>query len=334
MDKKTFLEELRKSLRILKEEELQDIIGEYEQHIDLKVKKGLTEEQAIADFGNIKELAAEILEAYHVRAEFSFSEQPLNENDPEIDSGAAVNSTASSCASTNDSTEAEDDTTVKASILERAGEILCLGGKWIASKIRYLLHMICSTFGWCGKQLIRPIHWFKEKIIEKKKQYKNRQTQKVVNQSMTQDDFYNADLKACVDENGTKVTKIQVKGLFRRVVRGAANMVHSIWNWTVDIIILCIRVCWNCCAVGTAFLIGGFGLICLYIAGVLAVLWLQGYPLAGLTIGCIGVVLSLFAGAAFAWTMIWRKAKVEKSVDAAIDKHPADEAEMEVSQNA
>ena len=32
--------------------------------------------------------------------------------------------------------------------------------------------------------------------------------------------------------------------------------------------------------------------------------------------------------------MIWRKAKVEKSVDAAIDKHPADEAEMEVSQNA
>ena len=44
---------------------------EYEQHIDMKVQRGLTEEEAIADFGNVKELTAEILEAYHVRGDYA-----------------------------------------------------------------------------------------------------------------------------------------------------------------------------------------------------------------------------------------------------------------------
>lgn len=63
MDKKTFLEELRSSLSVLQETELNDIMDEYEQHIDMKVQSGLTEEEAIAEFGNRKELTAEILEA-------------------------------------------------------------------------------------------------------------------------------------------------------------------------------------------------------------------------------------------------------------------------------
>ena len=53
MDKKTFLLNLRQSLSVLKEEELQDIVSEYEQHIDMKVENGLTEEEAIADFGGV-----------------------------------------------------------------------------------------------------------------------------------------------------------------------------------------------------------------------------------------------------------------------------------------
>ena len=56
MDKKTFLEELRSSLSVLQETELNDIMDEYEQHIDMKVQSGLTEEEAIAEFGNRKEL--------------------------------------------------------------------------------------------------------------------------------------------------------------------------------------------------------------------------------------------------------------------------------------
>ena len=70
MDKNTFMRELERSLSVLQESELRDILSEYEQHIDMKVKSGLSEEQAIADFGSIPELTAEILEAYHVRADF------------------------------------------------------------------------------------------------------------------------------------------------------------------------------------------------------------------------------------------------------------------------
>ena len=71
MDKKTFISELEQALSVLQEEELRDIMEEYEQHIDMKVQRGLTEEEAIADFGNLKELTAEILEAYHVRGDYA-----------------------------------------------------------------------------------------------------------------------------------------------------------------------------------------------------------------------------------------------------------------------
>ena len=36
----------------------------------MKLQKGLSEEEAIRDFGPMRQLAAEILEAYHVKPEF------------------------------------------------------------------------------------------------------------------------------------------------------------------------------------------------------------------------------------------------------------------------
>lgn len=70
MNKETFLEELRGYLQILEDQEQDDILEEYAQHIDMKLQKGLGEEEAISDFGPVKKLAAEILEAYHVKPEF------------------------------------------------------------------------------------------------------------------------------------------------------------------------------------------------------------------------------------------------------------------------
>lgn len=69
-NKEEFLNELRGHLRVLDEKEQQDIIDEYAQHIDLKMKSGLSEEDAICDFGNVEELAGDILEAYHVDPKF------------------------------------------------------------------------------------------------------------------------------------------------------------------------------------------------------------------------------------------------------------------------
>lgn len=66
MNKQEFLHELRSRICILEETEQQDILSEYAQHIDLRIAGGLSEEEAIQDFGDPGELAAEILEAYHV----------------------------------------------------------------------------------------------------------------------------------------------------------------------------------------------------------------------------------------------------------------------------
>ena len=66
MNKQEFLKELQSRICILEEAEQQDILAEYAQHIDLRIAGGLSEEEAIQDFGNPEELAAEILEAYHV----------------------------------------------------------------------------------------------------------------------------------------------------------------------------------------------------------------------------------------------------------------------------
>lgn len=70
MNKNEFLKELKKHLTILEDGEQNDILEEYSQHIGMKISSGLSEEEAIRDFGNIKELAAQILEAYHVNPEY------------------------------------------------------------------------------------------------------------------------------------------------------------------------------------------------------------------------------------------------------------------------
>ena len=70
MNKTEFLNELEKKIRVLNKEEINDILAEYSQHIDMRMESGLSEDEAIKDFGDMDELAAEILEAYHVNPEF------------------------------------------------------------------------------------------------------------------------------------------------------------------------------------------------------------------------------------------------------------------------
>jgi len=78
MTKKTFLRKLGSKLDILKEEEKKDIINEYEGHIDEKIKQGKTEQEAVADFGNIDDLTDEILDAYKIK-------KPNKEDNSKID---------------------------------------------------------------------------------------------------------------------------------------------------------------------------------------------------------------------------------------------------------
>ncbi len=78
MKKEEFLTKLRKNLSVLEEKEIQDIVEEYEQHIDMKMKGGLSEEEAIRDFGDMAELTAGILEAYHVKANYNTEKKSID----------------------------------------------------------------------------------------------------------------------------------------------------------------------------------------------------------------------------------------------------------------
>ena len=64
--KEKFLKDLERKLSILNEKERKDIIDEYKSTIEEKIKHGKTEEEAIKDFGNVDELAKEILKAYKI----------------------------------------------------------------------------------------------------------------------------------------------------------------------------------------------------------------------------------------------------------------------------
>lgn len=75
MTKKKFLEELEKKLKILDELERRDIINEYSDVIDEKIKNGKTEKEAIEDFGDLNELVTEILKAYKINPDFNSKEE-------------------------------------------------------------------------------------------------------------------------------------------------------------------------------------------------------------------------------------------------------------------
>lgn len=70
MNKNEFLDELSKRIDMLEDSEQQDILDEYAQHIDLRMHSGLSEEDAIKDFGDFDQLVREILGAYHVKPGF------------------------------------------------------------------------------------------------------------------------------------------------------------------------------------------------------------------------------------------------------------------------
>lgn len=70
MKQEEFLNILKDRLQVLNEKEREDILSEYRQHIELRMESGLTEEEAIRDFGDLNELVEEILDAYSVNPEY------------------------------------------------------------------------------------------------------------------------------------------------------------------------------------------------------------------------------------------------------------------------
>ena len=68
MKQEEFFKLLDRRLSIIEDNERQDILDEYRQHIAMKIQDDhISEEEALADFGDVDSFADEILSAYHVR---------------------------------------------------------------------------------------------------------------------------------------------------------------------------------------------------------------------------------------------------------------------------
>ena len=275
MDKKTFLEELRKSLRVLKDEEVQDIISEYEQHIDLKVEKGLTVKQAIDDFGNVKILAAEILEGYHVKTEFDFM---------------------------------QENTVPKPNLVSNGQEIAKTSVKTLFAWINMIWRGIFNSFRWCGKVMMSPLIWLKSKMSCKEREH---------------DDVIDPFKQYS-----------HLKNWLVQKMKGFGSMIFRLLGQLVNMSLWCVRICWNCFVTGAALSIGVFGLVCLFAVGVFAVLLFQGFPVIGVTIGCLGLVVCMFAVTVFVWTLIWKSPKGEIKEEISIESKMMEATEMEEGQHA
>lgn len=73
MNKESFLSLLKLKLSNLEESEIKDIIDEYSDYIDQKVQDGLSQEEAVASFGDINELVSDINQAYHINQDDSLA---------------------------------------------------------------------------------------------------------------------------------------------------------------------------------------------------------------------------------------------------------------------
>lgn len=77
MTKEEFINKLKDKLSILNEDEVEDIINEYSEHIDEKIKSGVSEKEATNEFGDIDELVSGILDAYKINKNYNKGQSNL-----------------------------------------------------------------------------------------------------------------------------------------------------------------------------------------------------------------------------------------------------------------
>lgn len=274
MDKREFLSALERSLSVLQEDELKDIISEYEQHIDIKVEKGLTEEEAIADFGSFQELTAELLEAYHVRADYALGGRK----------GGWTEKIRGQRKK-----KAREEEEVSGAVMEGAEDSEGGDQAGAPSRERGLRQVFLRL----------PERWrrFKKGTAERKGEEESV-----------------GEAKDRSGEDGYGSLEAESPARFGRILRrreGRSMIRDSVGRgirWVVRMIVCGVsegfRLIWNGCWILFVLMAAGFGLMSLYGLGILAVLLAQGYPLAGVALGCLGLVMCTFSAAAFGMTLL------------------------------
>ncbi len=306
MNKKEFLAALKRALAVLDETELQDIIDEYEQHIDMKTANGLSEEEAIADFGDFKELTAELLEAYHVRADYA------EMNGPKEGQAAGAKDTAGGNGVSGRSgwkerlhrskpAGSKEEEAGKGFAVSLKGTLtgvwlrLCRGVKTAVSRIWKITKAswiwLWKAFLWCWHQICRPFVWLAGLL------------------------GFGA---GAASDGRTVPDGTEEPALTKEKGGGRMMGRRSIWavmgagiaafcRGCAEACVWCIRMMWNVFCIGTSVVVGIMGVCFLFAFGMLVILVIGGYPLGGAVIGVLGATVSFFAAAGFVMTLLWRK---------------------------
>lgn len=307
MNKSEFLTALKRALAVLDETELRDIIDEYEQHIDMKIANGLSEEEAIADFGDFKELTAELLEAYHVRADYAemnASKKGQSAERAAEGEGESIPGGSGRSGKTTESAGAGGESAgAGVSVFTRrrnaaAGAWMRLwrgvkgAWRWCRRNTKAAAIWIWKAFLWCWRQLCRPFVWLAGLLG--------------IGVSAASDDRpvpAAEEPPAAEKKKGGKVQKMERRSIWAVIGGGIA----SFCKWCADICVWCIRMAWNAFCIISALSVGFVGVCALFLFGMLLILVIGGYPLGGMVIGVLGGTVSLFAAAGFVMTLLWRK---------------------------
>lgn len=273
MNKEEFLRELEKHLTILEDGEQKDILEEYAQHIDMKISKGLSEEEAIQDFGSVKELTAHILEAYHVKPEFQKTTQEKK---------------------LPDFTKAAEETRKMAVLLKAIGDFFKTCWKKGKAAMSHFIHILGIPF--CKLT----------QLIQKNKEKRNMEM--------------GEEKKQKAKEEKTAVHSIHIGKAFTCIgnfCTGCVGLLFSLCKW-------CLRWFWNATVFSLTFFTGIIVLFFLFLFAVLLVWVLQGYPILGITIWCLGFVLSCGAFTFLLTTLLILKQK-EKKNEQSIEESASEE---------
>ncbi len=273
MNKEAFIAELDSRIAVLAEDERRDILDEYEQHIDIKVMRGMSEEDAIADFGRMEELVADILEAYHVRADYA---------DPGKGKKGLWNikEKLSHVRFVKEAGEKEADTEAQQPQSARFAQTVWGRLRDICGRIA----AFCQKAGQSGRNAFQRLGRTIQEGIRTatafcKIPFVKRGKEKA---------------EEIMPFEGTGHGKEKGKRKMRREggfsVTGA---VRALFDACIAAVVWCLKWIWNLFWTGSGVLFGFGSCIMLFFMGVLVVLLVLGYPLGGVTIGCLGLTLCL-----------------------------------------
>lgn len=292
MNKAEFLAKLDARIAVLTEVERRDILDEYEQHIDMKVAEGLSEEEATEEFGDLDDLTADILEAYHVRADFGAQEQ--REEGHSIQRGLSHG-------------------------LEETGRFFRKAAAAARTACAKAWAGLLGFFLWFGRSCQRLAHRFfsfcKRPFADRRKKQgetglpsdkiqEERQAEPLPGGSTSKKNgFWEKQRRKreekYMEDTGRVSFGSRVKRGLQTCWSGCAGVAAFCWN----VVLGCAAVCWNLACIGAGTFLGIGACLVLFCLGTLAVILTMGYPVAGVTLGCLGLTLCLGAAVAFCFAL-------------------------------